>query len=273
MTDPRFAKVDAELNTRARAPHYDDVNAAYAALSVQARARLLKVDGHAYGPHALEKLDLLRAGETPRAVMLWFHGGFWRSRDRADFHFIAQGFARRGVAMVAAGYPKCPEVRLERVVEAALAALQTAKASLSDWRLAGLPLLVGGHSAGAHLATMVALARPADVAGLLALSGLYDLEPVRHSFANAELRLDDASARALSPVLAIAPARRLPPAAFLVGAEETGIFHRQTEAMTRAWSERGQATLSTLPSADHYTILFALSGGTPSALAGLLKQI
>lgn len=151
MTDPARARVDAELNTRARAPHYDAVNAAYAALSAAARARLLVQDDLAYGDHLLERLDLLRAPARPQGLMLWFHGGLWRARDRADFYFLADGFARVGLATAMAGYPKCPEVPLARIVAAA-----GRGCGLSD-----APLLVGGHSAGAHLAAMPGSARRA----------------------------------------------------------------------------------------------------------------
>lgn len=264
-----YEGIDAQLDTRARAPHYDAVNQAYADLSAAARRRWLRHEGVVFGPHPLEAWDLLGPA-SPTGVMIWFHGGFWRSRDRADFHFLADGFARRGLATVAVGYPKCPAVGLGRVVEAAVAAVDHVLARAPALGIGGIPVLVGGHSAGAHLATMAALARPDRIAGLAAASGLYDLEPVRHSFANAHLHLDAETARALSPVLGAETAGALPPAVFLVGADETAEFHRQARAMASAWSGAGASAANVMPAADHYTILFALHGGTLGTLAGLL---
>lgn len=267
------AEIDAQLNTRARAPHYDQVNAAYAMLSASARARLLAADGVAYGPHPLERMDLLRAAPQPRGIMVWYHGGLWRARDRADFHFLADGFARLGLATIAVGYPKVPEVPLRRIVDAAINAFDGSAALLADRDLSGLPVFVGGHSAGAHLAAMTALARPEKVAGLLALSGLYDLEPVRHSFANADLRLDATEAEAMSPLRQVAGSRALPGAVFLSGSEETEEFHRQATAMAQAWQSDETACHWVAPSADHYTILFALHGGAPLCLLSMLNNV
>lgn len=264
-----FEGIDAQLDTRARAPHYDAVNRAYADLSEAARRRWLRRERLVYGPDRLEAWDLLGPA-SPTGVMIWFHGGFWRSRDRADFHFLADGFARRGLATAAVGYPKCPTVSLDRVVSAAVAAVDDILALAPESGIGGIPVLVGGHSAGAHLATMAALARPERIAGLAAVSGLYDLEPVRHSFANDHLHLDADSARALSPVMSAQESGALPPAAFLVGADETAEFHRQAQAMKSAWSSRGSAELAVLPAADHYTVLFALQGGSLGALRSVL---
>lgn len=261
--------IDAQLDTRARAPHYDAVNRAYAELSAAARRRWLRHEGVAYGPHPLEAWDLLGPAD-PKGVMVWFHGGFWRSRDRADFHFLADGFARRGLATVAVGYPKCPAVGLDRVVASAVAAVDDVLRRATALGIGGIPVLVGGHSAGAHLATMATLARPDRIAGLAAVSGLYDLEPVRHSFANAHLHLDAEAAQTLSPVLVAQRKGALPRAAFLVGSDETAEFHRQAQAQHAAWRQTGRASLSVLPAADHYTILFAIHGGSLGSLAGIL---
>ena len=268
MTAP--STIDQQLNTRARAPHYDAANAAYAALSDAARNRLDIIGDVAYGPHRLERLDVLSDASPAKGAILWFHGGFWRSRDKADFHFLATGFARLGMKTVAIGYPKCPEVKLGRVVEAAINAFDFVAAKADELGLAGLPLFVGGHSAGAHLATMIAIARPEKVAGLISVSGLYELTPVRQSFANADLHLEEADEETLSPLRL--PIKDAPPAVFLTGTAETDLFHEQAAAMAAAWSKGGgDGVAATAETADHYTILFTLSGGTHPSLLRVLS--
>jgi arylformamidase len=263
--------IDAQLNTRARAPHYDAVNAAYAALSDAARSRLALTPDLPYGPHPLERIDILRPSTPLRGVMVWVHGGVWRTRDKHDFHFLASGFARLGLATIAVGYPKCPDVSLGRIADAAVAALDKVLAGAGDWGFEALPIFVGGHSAGAHLATLAVIARPDRVAGLIAVSGLYDLKPVKQSFANAHLNLNDADVAVLSPIAH--PVPNAPPAVFLSGENETAEFQRQASAMAGSWTSVGApAVTATARAADHYTILFALSGGHHPAVVTLLNR-
>ena len=120
----------------------------------------------------------------------------------------------------------------------------------------GAELYVAGHSAGGHL-TVMTMPLP-EVCGAIAISGIYDLEPIRLSYLNEKLGLDTAEAERNSPV------RHLPPAAVELvvayGTRELPELCRQSMEYARAWTERGlPGRLLPVDDADHFTILDALA--------------
>jgi arylformamidase len=150
--------------------------------------------------------------------------------------------------------------------------LQVARAVAWTWRHArehgGDPgrIVVAGHSAGGHLAAMMLACRwpelapdlpPRVVRGALALSGLYELEPLRHApFLAPDLRLDAASARRLSPAAMPAPEG---PLVALVGGDEKPEFHRQNRLIRRRWGARAVPVCEAVPHRHHMGILRELA--------------
>ncbi|MCZ8171333.1 MAG: hypothetical protein O9272_06295, partial [Brevundimonas sp.] len=136
------------------------------------------------------------------------------------------------------------------------------------------PLILAGHSAGAQMAIELAMAGPAvPVTGIVAISGVFDLEPLLGTPVNAKLALGPASARAASPLHRVRPGA--PPTLFAVGALETQAFQGQTAAMAQAWADAGNvASQVTVPEADHFSILTALCGadGVLRAAVGALGE-
>ncbi|MBC7665916.1 MAG: alpha/beta hydrolase, partial [Caulobacter sp.] len=127
-------------------------------------------------------------------------------------------------------------------------------------------IVVAGHSAGGHLATMMLSCRWKDVdpalpaqlvSGALSISGLYDLEPLRHApFIQADVPLAPASVRRLSPAFFPRPRRSLYTA---VGGDETAEFKRQSALIRDQWGPSGVPVSETIPNADHFTILHNLA--------------
>ena len=127
-------------------------------------------------------------------------------------------------------------------------------------------IVVAGHSAGGHLATMMLSCRWKDVdpalpaqlvSGALSISGLYDLEPLRHApFIQADVPLTPASVRRLSPAFFPRPRR---PLMVAVGGEETAEFRRQSSLIRDQWGPSGVPVSETIPSANHFTILHNLA--------------
>jgi len=218
-----------------------------------------------YGAAPAERLDLFPARGRSRALLVFVHGGYWRSRDKAEFSFLAPAFTREGVTFAVVGYSLCPAVSVEHIVRQ----MRAAHAWL--WRHAGRygadpsTLHVSGHSAGGHLAAMMAACDwprhesdlPPDlVKGALALSGLYDLRPLLRTRINVDLHLDEDAAQALSPVTC-EPARAVP-VHTAVGAGESAEFHRQARLLAQRWPRCvvGQVPA---PGCNHFTILDALA--------------
>lgn len=206
-----------------------------------------------YGPHPRQRFDLFRAEGERRATVAYFHGGYWQSRDKADFRFIAPPLMADGFDVALVNYPLCPETSVAGIVAAARAVMTA---------LVG-PVVLVGHSAGGQIVVELAMAareRGWDVAGVLAISGVFDLAPLVGTTLNERLGLDEVSAGTASPVRRVVPG--LPPAVFAVGGGETPAFLDQTERMAEAWESAGNdAVQRIVPGADHFSVLEDFCGG------------
>lgn len=271
------AWLDAQYNARAGIPEHPAILRRWAERSEAA----LEAGPHrldiAYGSDASERLDLFlpQAAPGPAPVLVYIHGGYWRALDKRDQRFVAPPFAEAGALVVLPNYALCPAVSIEHIVR------QMVQALAWVWRHAarygGDPsrIVVAGHSAGGHLATMLLQCRwhqvapdlpPSLLRAALSVSGLYDLEPLRHApFLAADLRLDAASARRLSPARMPPPAGRL---VALVGGDESEEFHRQQALIARAWRPRVRAEV--VPGCHHMNVLHTLADpGSRSFALGL----
>ncbi|ESR26844.1 alpha/beta hydrolase [Lutibaculum baratangense] len=208
-----------------------------------------------YGPHPRQVFDLFPAGEGA-PLLAFFHAGYWQSRDKDQFQFVARPLVAAGLSVATVNYPLCPDVTLPELTEAVRAAVPALLEAV------GSPgLVAAGHSAGAHLAVELAAtdwqARGFDrnpVHGVLALSGVYDLVPLLATPLNDRLRLDEAGATAASPLDRLPPG--LPPAVFAVGGAETKAFLSQSVRMHEAWIEAGaESRYMIVPGADHMSLL------------------
>jgi arylformamidase len=257
---------DAQYNNRARVPNHAEVLARWAQASVPARDGLIHRLDVPYGAAAAERLDLFPARSPGSPVLVFIHGGYWRALDKADHSFVAPAFVEAGAAVVVPNYALCPAVTIEQI------ALQTAQALAWVWRNAaefgGDPsrIAVVGHSAGGHLAAMVLSCRWKDlgddlpqrlVSGAMALSGVFDLEPVRLApFLKNDLQLTPASVRRLSP--AFFPRPRGPLFA-LAGGDESEEFIRQTHLIRDQWGPSTVPVCETVIGANHFTVLHDLA--------------
>ena len=215
-----------------------------------------------YGRDARETFDLCRAsaGAGDRAV---FHGGYWQSRDKSQFRFMAGAWAKAGFNVALAGYRLCPDISVRDLTESIQAApLAVVHALPTSQR--NLPIILAGHSAGAHLAVELALAwktrnpATATLAGVVAISGIYDLTPLVPTTLNDRLRLDLSQARQCSPIFRVQSG--ICPAAFLVGGAETPAFLRQSREMAERWAGHGNpATYQALYGQDHFSVLATLT--------------
>ncbi len=222
-----------------------------------------------YGPGPREAFDVFIAPQPWRATLAYFHAGYWQSRDKAQFRFIAQPLTKRGIDVAVVNYPLCPAVTLAGLVDAARRSIPAILAHAAGLGRGGDRLIACGHSAGGHIAVELALTAwpgPSPIAAVAALSGVYDLEPLVQTPLNARLQLDAATARAASPIHRVPGG--MPPALFAVGGDETQAFLTQTARMHAAWRAAGNAaTELVVPAADHFTLL--QSAAVMDAIAAL----
>jgi arylformamidase len=265
--DPAW--LEAQYNNRARVPDHAEVLSRWAAASALARQSSACVLDLAYGDGDGETLDLFPApaAARPAPVLVFIHGGYWRSLDKADHSFIAPSFTADGALVVVPNYALCPAVGIEHIV------MQMAKAVAWAWNHAaaygGDPSRIAlvGHSAGGHLASMLLSCRwkqvddalPAQpVAGALSISGLYDLEPLRHTASlQADLKLTPAAVARLSPAFFPRPKGGKLYAA--VGLAESDEFLRQNLLIRDVWGPTAVPVCETVPAANHFTVLNSLA--------------
>ena len=257
---------DVQYDNRARIPEHPAILRHWYDESVRARAAHPEMVEHAYGADATERLDVFPAKAAGAPVLVYIHGGYWRALGKRDQSFIAPPFVAAGAMVVLPGYALCPAVGIEHI------ALQMVQALAWVHRHAaahgGDPhrIVVAGHSAGGHLATMllacdwraVAPDLPAGLVGAaLPISGLYDLEPLRHApFLAPDLKLTAASARRLSPAFMPAPRGVL---ATVVGGDESEEFLRQADLIATAWGPRTVTRTERVPQRNHLSVLQELA--------------
>jgi len=259
---------DAQYNNRARIPEHLEILREWADRSAETRAGLPCALDLAYGSDPSERLDVFAPRARGAPVLVYLHGGYWRALDKRDQSFVAAPFVGAGAMVVLPNYALCPAVTIEHII------LQLVQALAWVWRHArahgGDPerIVVAGHSAGGHLATMllacdwhaVAPDLPGDlVKSALAVSGVFELEPLRHApFLAPDLGLDTASALRLSPAAmpAPSPGRRL---VAVVGGDESEEFLRQNERIAQAWGREIVAVCEQVPGRHHMSVLFALA--------------
>jgi arylformamidase len=224
-----------------------------------------------YGPAQRQRLDFFAAAPRRAPTLLFIHGGYWQARAKELFSFVAVGPLALGINVALVGYTLAPEARLDRIVGECRSALRWLGANLAG--LDGDPgqIYVAGWSAGGHLAAM--LMDEALVKGAMAISGVYDLEPIRLNYLNDKLRLDEAEARRNSPLLHLPD--EAPRLMIAVGGDELPELRRQSEAYHAAWIGKGlPGEVVPLPGRHHFTALEELArpdGVLTEALASLVS--
>lgn len=226
-----------------------------------------------YGPASRQRLDFFPAGRKGRPTLIFVHGGYWQWCNKEDEAFVGRGPLAHHINMVNVEYTLCPEESIDGIVQEISAALDWLVPRLAEFDADPEQLIVGGSSAGAHLAATT-LDRP-EVKGAILISGIYDLEPIRLSRFNKALRMDLPTARRNSPIVH-RPVRRLP-ICLAAGANELPEMIRQTQDYHDAWEADQSMCLSKILSGvNHFTIMDELAepdGRLTAALLNLLQSV
>jgi arylformamidase len=275
------ARIDAEYDASKTVPSIQPYFERFASSSARAREGRACVLDVPYGYEERTRLDLFAAPDGNAPAALFLHGGFWKRLGREYFDFMAEPVLDAGAAAAVASYTLAPQASLDRIVTEARWAFAWLYANADQANADRDRLYAIGHSAGGQLAAMLAatdwseFGMPRDaLKGIVCISGVFELEPIRRSFVNEWLRLDEAAAQRNSPTL-LAPAWPLPVIA-AVGALETSEFKRQSRDFAAAWrAAGGAADYLEIPGRNHYDIVLdTLEPGDAlrAAIAGLLTS-
>ena len=220
----------------------------------------------AYGKAGGEKVDIFTTKTQNAPVMVFIHGGYWRSLDKSDHSFVAPAFTAQGVCVVVPNYDLCPAVTIPEITMQMVRSLTWVYRNIAQYGCDPKRITVVGHSAGGHLAAMMmaclwkvcAADLPADlVKSALSISGLYDLEPLRHApNVKDSLKLTPAQVRKASP--ALLPAPRNGVLYSVAGSNESAEFLRHNQLIQTAWGKKTVPVCEALPGLNHFSVLDAL---------------
>jgi arylformamidase len=258
---------DAQYDNRARIAEHPQILARWFSASAATRERLDAALDVPYGAAPSETLDVFRPQQPGAPVLVYIHGGYWRALDKRDQSFVAAPFVEAGAMVVLPDYALCPAVTIETIALQLVQALAWLHRHAAAFGGDPARIVVAGHSAGGHLAALLlccdwpsvgADLPPRLVGSALAVSGVFDLEPLRHApFLAPDLRLDAAAARRLSPARLPRPAGRRLYA--VVGADESEEFLRQNRLIARAWGRGTVPVCESVPERHHMNVLHDLA--------------
>jgi arylformamidase len=225
-------ELDRNYDQRAWASNADEVIARWITGSTAARSSLRHRANLAYGSTEDEKLDIFPAARAGAPILVFIHGGAWRSLSKEDSCYAAPAFVAAGANFVALNFANIPKVRLPDMVAQVRRGVAWVYRNARE--LGGDPsrLYVAGHSSGGHLAANVLVTDwrthglpNTIIKGGFCISGMYDLEPVMLSARSRYVKLSKQEEMELSP------ARQLDwlscPVAIAYGEKEAHEFQRQ----------------------------------------------
>jgi arylformamidase len=259
--DPAW--LDLQYNNRARIPEHPQIFERWAKASALAREQGSRRLDLRYGQGPSETLDLFPSPHADAPVLVFIHGGWWRSLDKSQHSLIAPAFKNEGACVVIPNYALCPAVTVPDITMQMVKALAWTYRNIKKYGGDPSRITVVGHSAGGHLAAMLltciwpAYAKdlPTDlVKGAMSISGLYDLEPIMHTpFLQESLRLTPEQVQKVSPALLPAPKKGV--LYTVVGADESPEFLRHNQLIQTAWGKKTVPVCESIPGRNHFSVL------------------
>jgi arylformamidase len=241
---------DAAYNNAAAVSDSTQIMARMSEASEKLRGQRSKHLDLPYGAGERAQWDLFPSDNPKAPILVHIHGGYWQTRKREDFSCLAEGVLARGWSAALPGYTLAPAANLAQIAQEMRNALDWLTGHGSAHGMTG-PIIISGWSAGGHLTSLV-LDHPGVKAGL-AISGIYELGPIRDTYLNAALKLSEEEIKSLSPL-------RLPgvnkPLAIAYGtAELPALVRNSREYHAHRAQSHLPGPLIPVPNANHFTIL------------------
>ena len=274
------AEFDAQYNPSLALPDPAAPGKHFVATAERARAELPCTLNVPYGPTLEETLDIFPAEKPNAPVFVFIHGGYWRALSSKEFSGVALGLHAQGITTVVINYALCPRVTIDEIVRQTRAALAWTLRNIQHYGGDPARVAIGGHSAGGHLTAMCLQTEwerdyglPQDpFVGAIAFSGLYDLEPLRYSYLQPLIQLDDGIIRRNSPAFTVRPCKT--PLWITWGGAESTEFARQAEIYHQAWQAAGnQSELRAVPGANHFTVIGGFEDANSAVCRWLAEKL
>ena len=233
-----------------------------------------------YGDTPGQMLDIFPAARKGAPVHVFIHGGYWRSLDKSIYSHIAGPMVAAGATVVLPNYDLCPQVRITDIVQQMRRAIVWVYKNIAKHNGDPKRIYVSGHSAGGHLTGMMISTDwskegqlPKDlIKGSAPLSGLFDIEPHRHSQLQPDIRLTAKEAKAMSPMYLLPLAKG--PSIVAVGGAESDLFHWQSlEYAARLRLCGIKAEYVSTPGDNHFGITDRLGNARHPLTKALIAQM
>ncbi len=254
------AELDRQYNSRGTVPDFGIYTRQYAEATRAARASLAWSEA-SYGDGPTDRLDVYAAAQPGAPLLVFLHGGDWRALSKDDSGFVAPAYVAAGACVLVADFSLVPAVSIADM------GAQVRRMLFWVWRnaaeLDGDParIYIAGHSSGANLVGQALMTdwatdfgAPADlIKGAVFMSGLGDLEPVRLSFRNENLKFTPEMVDAVSLLRSGERVKSRCPLLVAVGAKETADYRRQSREVAAYWRGQGNvAELFELSGRNHF---------------------
>ena len=258
----------AEYNNRGKVSDYEDYAADCAIRSEAARQNLSNASiDLTYGDGPRETYDLFLPENKTPPLFAFIHGGYWQWNDKNSYAFLAEPFIEAGIAFANIEYALCPNVNLVQLVDQVRRAFAHLWRNGNDLGFDRDQIMVSGHSAGGHLAGVILTTDwnaysndlPARlVTAGMPISGVFDLEPIRHTPIGDALGLDAPTATMLSPMFN--QPRTGADTVITLGAHEGREFHRQAEEFGSHCRRQGVTiNINSVPNCNHFSVIETLA--------------
>ncbi len=219
-----------------------------------------------FGPTPAETIDIFPSNSPASPVFMFIHGGYWRAFSSKEFSFVARGMVPHGITVAVMNYALCPQVSIAEITRQSRAAVDWLRRHAREHRGDPERIFVAGHSAGGQQVGMLlsgdreprGAADAGRLRGGIAVSGVFDLRPLQHSWLQPTLQLTDALAEEQSPLLHIPTLGA--PLLVTVGGDESEAFLDQSRRYLSAWREAGfGAEYLAQPGLNHFEAIYGFA--------------
>lgn len=213
-----------------------------------------------YGEAPLQTLDIFPSETPDSPILIFIHGGYWRTLDKSSYGFVAEPFIKNNITTCIINYGLIPSVDMEELVNDVQACMSWIQREAHKYNGKASQMILCGHSAGGHLALMTYLIneklRP-NILSICSLSGIFDLAPIKNSYLNEVLQLDEEAVKAFSISGKDLEALKCP-VLLTVGSGETELFIEQSRSLHEKASEKATVEYYKYPELNHYQIVHKL---------------
>ncbi len=222
-----------------------------------------------YGDGARHRLDVFPCGTPGAPTLAYIHGGYWQMNDKEPYAFLGEGLRGAGFNLALIEYTLAPAARMDQIVDEVRRAVVWVIDHAKELGGDSARVYVSGHSAGGHLTAMAMT--ESRLAGGVAISGIYDLEPIRLNYLNEKLGLDPAETERNSAMRHLP--RNAAPLVVTVGLGELPELVRQSQEYAAAWQAHGlRGRYLPVPKHDHFSILEELAQPNGAILEALKEM-